>query len=58
MEDHIILSDRLEAQLKAVEWARKEQARILKEKGERLSIELTEEMKPFILSQRRKLESI
>lgn len=53
MEDRIILSDRLEAQLKAVEWARKERARILREKGERLSIELMEEMKPFILNQRK-----
>lgn len=50
MEEHIILSERLEEQLKSVEWARKEQARILKEKGERLSMELMEEMKPFILN--------
>lgn len=37
MEDHAILSERLEDQLKAVEWARAEQKKILKEKGERLS---------------------
>ena len=33
MEEHIILSEHLEEQLKAVEWARAEQKRLLKEKG-------------------------
>lgn len=42
MEERIILSERLEEQLKAVEWAKEEQKRILKEKGERLSKELME----------------
>lgn len=49
MEDHAILSERLEDQLKAIEWARAEQKRILKEKGERLSEELMNKMTPFIL---------
>ena len=31
MEERIILSERLEEQLKAVEWAKEEQKRILKE---------------------------
>ncbi len=53
MEDHAILSERLEEQLKAVEWARTEQKRLLKEKGERLSKELMEKMTPFILNQQK-----
>lgn len=51
MEDHAILSERLEDQLKAVKWAKAEQKRILKEKGERLSKELMAKMMPFILNQ-------
>ena len=49
MEDHSILSERLEDQLKAIEWAKAEQKRILKEKGERLSKELMEKMAPIII---------
>lgn len=49
MEKHAILSERLEDQIKAVEWAKAEQKRILKEKGERLSKELMEKTTPFIL---------
>ena len=44
MEEHAILSERLEEQLKAIEWAKAEQERLLKEKGERLSKELMEKM--------------
>lgn len=47
---YAILSERLEEQLKAVDWAKEEQKRILKEKGERLSKELMEKMTPFILA--------
>lgn len=54
MEEHIILSERLEDQLKAVEWARAEQKRLLKEKSERISKELRKKMTPFILKQRKK----
>lgn len=50
MEEHAILSERLEEQLKAIEWAKAEQERLLKEKGERLSKELMEKMTPFILN--------
>ena len=32
MEEYVILSERLEDQLKAVEWAKAEQKRLLKEK--------------------------
>lgn len=53
MEDHPILSERLEDQLKAVEWARAEQKRILKEKSERLTKELAEKMRPIILERRK-----
>lgn len=53
MEDHAILSERLEDQLKAVEWAKAEQKRILKEKGEHLSKEVMEKMTPFILNQQK-----
>lgn len=51
MEQHAILSERLEDQLKAVEWAKAEHKKILKEKGESLSKELMEKMTPFILNQ-------
>jgi uncharacterized protein YdiU (UPF0061 family) len=47
--EHTILSERLEDQLKAVEWARREQKRLQKEKGDRLSKELMKEMTPLIL---------
>nr|WP_296464173.1 hypothetical protein [uncultured Acetatifactor sp.] len=56
MEDHAILSERLEDQLKAVEWARAEQKKILKEKGERLSKELMDKMTPFILKEQKQKE--
>ena len=36
MEEHVILSERLEDQLKAVEWAKAEQEKLLKEKGEQI----------------------
>ena len=52
MEEHVIISDRLEDQLKAVEWAKAEQKRILKEKDELLSKELME-MTSFILTQQK-----
>lgn len=53
MEEHVILSERLEDQLKAVEWAKAEQKRLQKEKGERISKELMEKMTPFILNQQK-----
>ena len=56
MEEHAILSERLEDQLKAVEWARAEQKKILREKGERLSKELMDKMTPFILKEQKQKE--
>jgi hypothetical protein len=51
-EEHIILSERLEDQLKAVEWARAEQKRLQKEKGDKISKELMEKMTPVILQRK------
>jgi hypothetical protein len=53
-EDYTILSERLEDQLKAVEWARAEQKRLQKEKGDRISKELMEKMTPLILERNSK----
>ena len=54
MEEHILLSERYEDQLKAVEWAKAEQARILKEKEERLIKELKEKMTPIIMQAKKR----
>lgn len=35
MEGHAILSETMEKSLKAIEWAKEEQKRILREKGEK-----------------------
>lgn len=53
MKEYAILSECLEEQLKAVEWAKTEQKRILKEKGENLSKELMAKMTPFIIKQQK-----
>lgn len=53
MEEQIILSERLEEQIKAINWARVEQKRLLKEKSERLSQKLMEKMTPFIMQQQK-----
>jgi trehalose utilization protein len=57
-EEHIILSERLEEQLKAVEWAKAEQKRLQKEKGDRISKELMEEMTPLILQRNKQFDKI
>ena len=54
IEEHILLSERYEDQLKAVEWAKAEQARILKEKEERLIKELKEKMTPIIMEAKKR----
>jgi hypothetical protein len=48
MEEQAILSDRLEDELKVVEWARAEQIKLQKEKSERITKELAEELTLFI----------
>lgn len=47
-EDHVLLSGKLEGQLKAVEWAH-EQKKILDDKSRRIADELMEKMTPLIM---------
>lgn len=47
-EDHVLLSEKLEDQLKAVEWAH-EQKKILDDKSRRIADALMEKMIPLIM---------
>lgn len=47
-EDHVLLSEKLEDQLKAVEWAY-EQKKILDDKSRRIADALMEKMTPLII---------
>ena len=47
-EDHVLLSEKLEDQLKAVEWAH-EQKKILDDKSRRIADALMEKMTPLIM---------
>lgn len=49
MEEHVILSERPEDQLKAVEWARDQKKKILDNKSRRIADALMEKMTPMIL---------
>ena len=49
MEEHVILSERPEDQLKAVEWAREQKKKILDDKSRRIANALIEKMTPLIL---------
>ena len=49
MEEHVILSERPEDQLKAVEWAREQKKKILDDNRRRLADELMEKMTPMIM---------
>ena len=49
MEEHVILSERPEDQLKAVEWAREQKKKILDDKSRRIADELMEKMTPLIM---------
>lgn len=49
MEEHVVLSERLEDQLKAVEWAREQKKKILDNKSRRIADALMEKMMPLIL---------
>ena len=49
-----ILSERPEDILKAIEWGKEEQRKILNEKGERLAETLMEKMTPLILEREKK----
>lgn len=47
--EHVVLSERLEDQLKAVEWAREQKKKILEDKNRRIADALMEKMTPMIL---------
>lgn len=48
-EEHVILSERPEDQMKAVEWARDQKKKILENKSRRIADALMEKMTPLIL---------
>ena len=48
-EDHVLLSEKLEDQLKAVEWAREQKQKITDEKNRRIADALMEKMTPLIM---------
>lgn len=48
-EDHVLLSEKLEDQLKAVEWAREQKKKILDDKSRRIVDALMEKMTPLIM---------
>lgn len=48
-EEHVVLSERPEDQLKAVEWAREQKRKILDDKSRRIADALMEKMTPLIL---------
>ena len=49
MEEYVVLSERPEDQLKAVEWAREQKKKILDDKSRRIADELMEKMTPLIM---------
>lgn len=48
-DEHIVLSERPEDQLKAVEWARDQKRKILDNKSRRIADALMEKMTPMIM---------
>lgn len=48
-EDHVLLSEKLEDQLKAVEWVREQKKKILDDKNRRIADALMEKMTPLII---------
>ena len=48
-DEHVVLSERPEDQLKAVEWAREQKKKILDDKSRRIADALMEKMTPSIL---------
>ena len=48
LEDHVLLSERPEDQLKAVEWAREQKKKICDEKSRRIADAIMEKMTPLI----------
>ena len=49
MEEHVVLNERPEDQLKDVEWAREQKKKITDDKNRRIADALMEEMTPMIL---------
>ena len=49
MKEHVTLSERLEDQLKAVEWARKQKKKVVDDKSRRIADALMEKMTPMIM---------
>ena len=49
MKEHVILSERLEDQLKAVEGARKQKKKVVDDKSRRIADALMEKMTPMIM---------
>ena len=49
MEEHVVLSERPEDQLEAVEWAREQKKKILDDKSRRIADALMEKMTPLIM---------
>lgn len=48
-EDHVLLSEKLEDQLKSVEWAREQKKKIHDDKSRRIADALMEKMIPLII---------
>lgn len=48
-KEHVILSERPEDQLKAVEWARQQKKKIFEDKSKQIADALMEKMTPLIL---------
>lgn len=48
LEDHVLLSERPEDQLKAVKWAREQKKKICDEKSRRIADAIMEKMTPLI----------
>ena len=48
-EEHVLLSEKLEDQLKAVEWAREQKKKIIDDKSRRIADALMEKMTPLIM---------
>ena len=49
MDEHVVLSERPEDQLKAVEWARKQKKKVVDDKSRRIADALIEKMTPLIM---------
>ena len=49
MEEHVVLSERPEDQLKTVEWAREQKKKIFDKKNKRIADALMDKMTPLIM---------